>query len=250
MHNERADDYNFDSFERKQVREALQFQGGPRPGAPALDFRLKTVSGAWFHLAEHTGTRPVLVEFVSLTCPMTAASRGAMRRLYRQFGGEIEFVSVYVREAHPGETYPHHETHAQKTEHARDWAEREHISWTVCVDELVGTVHGAYGEAYNAAYLIDRSGHVALRSVWAGEEERLEAAVTELLERDRAGEHQVDLGEIRRRAAPFLHGFVETSRVLGRAGERARDDARRVFGRVLYGVSRLAGLARPVVHRS
>lgn len=98
---------------------------------------------------------------------MTAGARPGLKNLHRDFGDRVQVVSVYVREAHPGERYPHHTSEAQKMHHARDWVEQDHIPWTVAVDTLDGATHRAYGPLPNAAYLIDRTGHVAFRALWA-----------------------------------------------------------------------------------
>jgi hypothetical protein len=55
---------------------------------------------------------------------MTAGARPGLLHLYEDFADRVQFVSVYVREAHPGENYPHHTSEEQKMRHARDWAEQ------------------------------------------------------------------------------------------------------------------------------
>ena len=59
--------YNYDSFRRSMVQEDMGFRGGPRPGEPAPDFDLPTVDGGRFRLGAHRGSRPVLIEFGSIT---------------------------------------------------------------------------------------------------------------------------------------------------------------------------------------
>lgn len=62
--------YNYDTFRREMVKKDMHFRGGPDPGSFALDFDLATVAGGRFHLRDHRGVRPVLIEFASITCPM------------------------------------------------------------------------------------------------------------------------------------------------------------------------------------
>jgi len=94
---------------------------------------------------------------------MTRGARPGLVRLHRQLGDRVAFVSVYVREAHPGERYPHHTNDVQKSTHARDWVAQDPIPWTVAVDTLEGVTHRAYGPLPNSIYLVDRGGHVAFR---------------------------------------------------------------------------------------
>jgi len=93
----------------------------------------------------------------------------------------VAFVSVYVREAHPGERYPHHTNDVQKWTHARDWVAQDPIPWTVAVDTLEGVTHRAYGPLPNSIYLVDRGGHVAFRALWAGQEGLVRDKLDELL---------------------------------------------------------------------
>jgi hypothetical protein len=62
-----AETYNYDTFRRSMVEKDMSFRGGPRPGEPAPDFDLPTVSGDRFRLSAHRGSRPVLIEFGSIT---------------------------------------------------------------------------------------------------------------------------------------------------------------------------------------
>jgi hypothetical protein len=59
--------YNYDTFRRHLVKEDMHFPTGPRPGEPAPDFDLPTVGGGRFRLSAHRGSRPVLIEFGSIT---------------------------------------------------------------------------------------------------------------------------------------------------------------------------------------
>ncbi len=58
---------------------------------------------------------------------MTASAGPALKQLHEEFGDRVAFVSMYVREAHPGENYPQAETFEEKLEHARAYKERDGI---------------------------------------------------------------------------------------------------------------------------
>ena len=126
---------------------------------------------------------------------MTLGARPGLDHLYRDFGDMVQFVSVYSREAHPGEIYPHHTSDGQKMRHARDWAELDRVPWPVAVDALDGGTHRAYGPLPNSAYLIGRAGRVAFRALWAGQEGLLRDRLEELLANETEGEVPVVLGE-------------------------------------------------------
>jgi hypothetical protein len=241
--------YNYPGFERRMIAEDMRFGGGPRPGEPAPPIELPTVSGEGFRLADCRGLRPVLLEFGSITCPMSSGARPALSRLWRDFGDRMEFVSVYVREAHPGEGYPRHESFEQKMRHARDWVERDPRPWTVAVDGLDGAVHRAYRPLPNSLYLIDSIGHVAFRALWAAAERLLRRKIEQLLVREAKGDLPADLGERSNRLLPLLHGAVEFDATMARAGEGAARDVRREMGLVPYGLQRLASRLKPLIHR-
>jgi hypothetical protein len=178
---------------------------------------------------------------------MTLGARPGLDHLYRDFGDQVEFVSVYTREAHPGELYPHHTSEEQKLHHARDWAEQDQVPWPVVVDTLDGKTHRAYGPLPNSVYLIDRTGHVAFRALWAGQEGLLRDHIEELLENETDG-IPVVLGEQENLVIPLLHGGAEFDRALSRGGEKAKEDFRREMGTVAYAFQELMSAAEPVIN--
>ena len=80
-------------------------------------------------------------------------------------GDDIEFLFVYVREAHPGEIIPAHHTTREKTEAARLLRDEEDMHMPVLVDDLRGTIHRKYSLLPNPAFLIDRAGRVSFSSL-------------------------------------------------------------------------------------
>jgi len=179
---------------------------------------------------------------------MTAGARPGLLHLFDEFIDRVEVVTVYVREAHPGERYPHHTSLEQKKRHASEWVELDRIPWTVIVDTLDGAVDRRYGPLPNAAYLIGRSGRVAFRALWAGQEGLLRRKIEELLEREAAGENLVVLGEQENLAIPLVHGTVEFDHAVARGGEKAKEDFRRAFGNTVYALQKIASTLEPVVN--
>ena len=78
----------------------------------------------------------------------------------------VEFIFVYVREAHPGENYGPHRSMEQKLAHARAFRDRYKIERPILVDDLAGSGHRHYGELPNMTYLVGRGGRILFRSDW------------------------------------------------------------------------------------
>ena len=66
-----------------------------------------------------------------------------MYRNYRDKG--FEFLTIYVREPHPGEHYGPHKDFEQKLEYAKHCRDQDGIENPLLVDDLDGTVHQLYG---------------------------------------------------------------------------------------------------------
>jgi hypothetical protein len=179
---------------------------------------------------------------------MTRGARPGLRNLYRDFAHKVEFVSIYVREAHPGERYPHHTSDEQKMHHAKDWVAQDDVPWTVAVDDVIGTVHQMYGPLPNSVYLIDKTGSVAFRALWAGQESLLRKRIEELLRREDAGEDPVNLGEQENFVIPLIHGAAEFDYAVGRGGEKSKRDFRNALGSVMYGLEKMMSVAEPIIN--
>ena len=179
---------------------------------------------------------------------MTAGARPGLLHLFDEYIDRVEVVTVYVREAHPGENYPHHTNLEQKKRHASEWVELDRIPWTVVVDTLDGAVDRKYGPLPNSAYLIGRSGHVAFRALWAGQEKLLRQQIEELLKREAAGEDRVVLGEQENLVIPLIHGTAEFDHAIARGGEKSKEDFRRAFGNTIYALQKIGSKLAPVIN--
>lgn len=179
---------------------------------------------------------------------MTAGARPGLLHLFQDFRDRVEFLSVYIREAHPGERIPHHTSGNQKFRRAREWAEEQGIPWRVAVDVLHGTTHKAYGCLPNSAYLIDRTGHVAYRTLWAGQESVLRESLRKLVENEDEGRYQVTLGEDEKLLIPLIHGAAEFGQVISRAGPKAEEDFRREMGEMQWVLQKLLSFLEPLIH--
>lgn len=182
------EDFNFRHFRmRHMLAELLRGAADhvAAPGQPAPDFALDSAGGERVRLLDLRG-RPVLLHFVSYTCPVTRGGVVPMRELHRRYGDRVQFLDLIVRQAHPGERRGGYSSYAEKLEDARQYAEEEGITWPVLIDDLDATVQRAYGGLAAAAYLIDAEGRVAFCGAW-GQSSALTCAIDELLSRGGSG---------------------------------------------------------------
>lgn len=150
---------------------------------------------------------------------MTASSDPILKKLHARFGSEIEFVTLYVREAHPGEHYDQARVAEEKREAARALQQRDRLPWTVAVDDPDGSLHRRLDEKPNAAYLADETGTVVFRSLWAGDERGLTQALEAVARGERPREQ-----ESTRRLVPMARGVGMMREMTRRAGPRAQQD--------------------------
>lgn len=222
------------------LSEDMQFgKNAPKPGNRMPEFDLPAVDGGRLRTSDLSG-RPALLITGSFTCPMTAGSNPILKALHTRFGSEIEFVMVYVREAHPGEHRDQAATAADKTKAAQALKERDGLPWRVIVDDPEGSLHRELDEKPNAAYLADRNGTIVFRSLWAGDEHGLTQALEAVARGGRPPEQ-----ESTRRLLPMARGVGMMREVTRRAGPRAQQDlwqAAPPMGLMAW----LAGLYRPL----
>jgi hypothetical protein len=159
-----------------------------------------------------------------------------LTELYHKYRSKgFEFFIVYVREAHPGENFPHHTSFEQKLAQARKLRELENFILPILVDDIGGSTHKAYGLQPNMVYLIDREGIVVYKSDW-----------TDAHELDGMCESLVWLDEMKAREVPIIRKGVSErlhwipmdpkhrERIYRRSGEKAIRDYLNVRGHLPY----------------
>ena len=241
--------YNYDHFTR-EVMHGLMPAGfsGPGPGQQAPDFKAVTLDGKSLRLSDYQGKKNVVLVFGSATCPMSAGSIHGMNELYAEFSnGDIEFLFVYVREAHPGERIRAHRSLAEKMRVARLFRDEEEIRMPVVVDDVRGSIHRKYSQLPNPAFLIDKTGRVAFRCMWT-QPDKLAKAIQELLElQEEPGTKHALVAGGQDLTMPMTYGVLFSYRALERGGEQAIADFRQAFGlpgRIVLTTSRVA---RPIL---
>jgi peroxiredoxin len=213
--------YNYDRFRREmlQSNDLDRWGRAPEPGDEAPDFSLRSLDGSEVRLSDFREQRNVVITFGSATCPQTASSVAGLRGLAKEFRGpEVEFLFIYVREAHPGSALPPHRSLEEKARAAMLLREQEQLDYPVLVDALNGEVHRRYGAMPNASFLIDKSGRIAYRSL-ASHSPSLGDAIEELLERqkERGVDHAVVNGG-EDSVTPSLKTFLNAYRAIERGG--------------------------------
>jgi len=237
--------YNYESFTRDLLDKEMSCKSaGPQPGERAPDFEARTLKGETIRLSNYRRWKNVVLTFGSLTSPMTAGSIGGMNGLCRKFTrSDVQFLFVYVREAHPGDRIPAHRSMEDKLRAAEALRGREEIRMPIIVDELRGSIHRKYGKLPNSTFLIDKSGRIAFRALWT-QPSVIEDALEALLERQRGRgvEHAVVHGG-EDRSFPLSYALVHAYGTLERAGEKSLADFREALGargRVVLASSRIA----------
>lgn len=241
--------YNYEHFSREILHELGQTSfSGPGPGERAPDFKAVTLDGEAVRLSDFEGKKNVLLLFGSATCPMTASSIGGINELYQRVrGDEIEFLFVYVREAHPGEVIPAHRSMREKTEAARLLRDEEDMHMPIVVDDLRGTIHRKYSRLPNPAFLIDKSGRVAFLSLWS-KPDTLSAAIDELLdfEDERRAAHTIVAGG-QDLSMPLPYSALSAYRALERGGKQSLNDFHKALGLPARVVLTASHLTRPLL---
>src|SRR4051812_25105131 len=226
--------YNYDTFTREMLdpkKYKKMFDQAPGPGERAPEFEARTLHGDRVRLSDYRDEKNVVLVFGSATCPMTAGSTAGVNELYEDLrNDDVEFLFVYVREAHPGENIPAHSSWEEKLAAAEYLREEEELDFPVLVDDVRGSVHRKYGSLPNPAYLIDKSGRVAFRMMWV-QPGPLGDAIEELLEAQE--ERGVDYAIVQGgedRSIPVSYALFHSYRALDRGGEKAMDDFRAAMG--------------------
>ncbi len=202
--------YNYDRF-RVGLYNLDQLTG-PEVGEEAPDFVAETLGGHEIHLSDYRGRLVVLVTG-SYTSPQYIDKIGAMNLVAQRYP-EATFLTLYVREAHPGNKVPSHRNIEDKRALAQRTVNEDGERAELLIDDLNGSAHRMYGGLPNSGYVIDERGTVVARGAWNNPR-----VVEKALDRIKSGE---SLSGIRSDLIPVSP--LTMARVLNRAGEDALND--------------------------
>ncbi len=175
-------DYRYQAFTTNLLLRDMRFhKSAPKAGEPFPEFKLETTDGSVISKQDFINRKPLLLIFGSLTCPMTSSAMPNIKQLHKRFGDKVEFVLMYVREAHPGERVPQSENITSKREHARQLKQLYDVDLTVATDDIDGSLHRALDPKPNAVFLMSIEGIVLFRSLWASDGKSLTQALEDLV---------------------------------------------------------------------
>jgi hypothetical protein len=161
-----------------------------------------------------------------------------LKQLHAEFGDRIDFLTLYVREAHPGDRYPQPHDFERKLQHAREYRDRDGIPWPVAVDDVNGTLHRALDGKPNAAYVMDGDGVIAQRVLWSNDAHGVREAIEDVL----AGR---PFGQRESKMLAMMRGVGCMAPTLSSAGPTALHDLRREAPPV-YALARMADAFKPL----
>lgn len=154
--------YNYDHFKPEDY--AHDRFDAPQIGAGAPDFVAYTLEGEEVKLSDFFG-RPLVLELGSMTCPVFVGVMSHMKKIMEEFS-EVQFLVLYVREAHPGEKRGAHQSDKEKRQRAKECSAMYSDPRTVLVDSVDGTAHTTYGLFPNSVYIINQQGRIFWRAKW------------------------------------------------------------------------------------
>jgi len=234
-------EYRYKRFTTRLLFRDLRFaRNAARPGDSVPAFELLTTNGDRLVNDDVFVDKPVLFIFGSMTCPMTASAAPSVQDLYNEFGHRVEFVMLYVREAHPGENFTQSETIEDKLESARALQKFYDIEWTVAADKIDGDLHRALDPKPNSAFLMNSDGDILFRSLWAADYTALRQALDEA-----ASGRAMMSTQSNRLFGPVMRAMGMVREVMERGGPQAVSDLWRAgFPMALAG--RVASLFKPL----
>ncbi|MEX0934899.1 MAG: deiodinase-like protein [Candidatus Paceibacterota bacterium] len=156
------DKYNYNHFKPEDY--AHDKFNAPQIGEKALDFTAYTPEGEKVKLSDFFG-KPLVLEMGSMTCPVFVGVMPQMKKLIHEFP-DVQFLVLYVREAHPGEKRGAHHSNEEKRKRAHECSALYDDPRRVLVDDVSGTAHTTYGLFPNSVYIIDRQGEIFWRAKW------------------------------------------------------------------------------------
>ena len=156
-------DYNYARF--KVSNYDYEKFPGPKAGEDMIDFPLHTLDGKEVRLSDYND-KWIVLETGSLTCPMYVKNIRAIDRLTVKYP-DVNFLVVYVREAHPGSRRGPHTNLEEKTACAKEMKTEFGETREVLLDSVEGDLHEAYGSYPNMVYVINPEGKIAYRCDWS-----------------------------------------------------------------------------------
>lgn len=154
--------YNYDRFKTSDYD--LATFNGPEAGEQYIDISVYNLDGSKVQLSSFLN-KPIVLETGSKTCPMYAKCVNPMNEFAEQYTN-LNFLLLYIREAHPGNKTKGIRSLDEKMSNAKDTCKLYGEKRTIIVDELDGEAHKVYGELPNMVYVIDTDETILFRGDW------------------------------------------------------------------------------------
>lgn len=160
----RGESYSYTRFRPSNYQ--LGYFPGPKAGETAnYDYTFTDLDGNEVRLSDYRG-RWLVIETGSLTCPMYVKNVRPFAEL-RKKHPDVDWLVVYVREAHPGEKLTPAQTMDEKLDYARRSREEYNETRRIVVDSVDGRWHHDWGLLPNVVYVINPEGRVIYRADWS-----------------------------------------------------------------------------------
>ena len=160
----RGETYNYPRF--KMSNYELGYFPGPKAGEQVgYDHSLTDLEGYEVRLEDYKG-KWLVIESGSLTCPMYVKNVKPFAQLKAKFP-DVEWLVVYVREAHPGEKTEQAGSIEEKIAYAKRTKEDYREVRKIAVDTVDGKWHHDWGLLPNTVYVINPEGKVIYRADWS-----------------------------------------------------------------------------------
>jgi len=162
------------------------YDESPAKGELAPNFSLENLDGEIVQLKDLVGSKPIVLQLGSHSCPVYRYRRFSMSKLYREYADKAHFLLVYTLEAHPkgainpyvdrewvssfnyltNTIVPFHDDAEMRMQAAQASHSKLSISYPMVVDNMNDEIWKKYGRAPSAGFVIDQTGRIALRLPW------------------------------------------------------------------------------------
>ncbi len=149
---------------------------GPDVGDIAPDFEMKDLEGQLHSLSKTVHDKPTVLIFGNFTCGPFRSQSANVRNLIHRYQDRVNFLMVYVREAHPSDGWnmkrneakgieiPQPQTFEDRFEVASQCSLHFEAGVPMLVDDLNDTVGAKYSGMPSRLYLIDTDQKVLFKS--------------------------------------------------------------------------------------
>lgn len=144
-------------------------------GEAAPQFTLLGADGkSKISLSDYAGKKPVVLMFGSCSCPPFRAMVGGVEKLHQQYKDRVDFLMLYIREAHPGSVVslptqegerelrviPQTSTVSERLANLRQFVSLSGITMPAVVDDEKGSVRQAYASWPIRLYVVGTDGKI------------------------------------------------------------------------------------------